>query len=359
MRDNLVGGISRVDHRLEDLYPFARDHRTAEAAHQLLALARKHRAADYLYPANIAGYEIHMFRPRRGRFRLRKGHAKPPAPSDSDGSPRTFFANHHRILSWHRFAFQRNRRDRIFRWTRWQTRYPRAELILLHGTDLAAHQQFRRGHLRLQAADSYIFARPIVDVHVQRVAFAREQRVIGVSHGAGLGGINRLAVTVHPFPHLRKDINGFLGDRAIGFWPDVEQIITAVASAGGQVLNHLLGCFPAVIRALVAPTVIHRHAGFPRGCGGLDVLLRRGKIFRQTGSVVDDDLGLQLANHAIHLRGFPTFGRQGPVDVIPEHVQLAVIRAQFADLPIDVVDESPAGRFVRRAASTVGVMPIH
>lgn len=59
MRDDLVIAVSRVEGRLKDLDPFARDHGTPQAADQFFALARKHRSADHFDPSDVAADELH------------------------------------------------------------------------------------------------------------------------------------------------------------------------------------------------------------------------------------------------------------------------------------------------------------
>ena len=53
--NNVVGRVSRVDRRLEDLDPLAGDLRTSQAANQLFALAAEHAPDDDLDPARRRG----------------------------------------------------------------------------------------------------------------------------------------------------------------------------------------------------------------------------------------------------------------------------------------------------------------
>ena len=76
VRDDFVARIAVVQNRLEHLDAFARDHGAAQAAHQLFAFSRKHRAADGLDPTQIAGDKIHK---QVGRI-LARG-ASPPVTS--------------------------------------------------------------------------------------------------------------------------------------------------------------------------------------------------------------------------------------------------------------------------------------
>src|SRR6267143_3805414 len=59
MRHDLVGGVTLVDGRLEDLHTLARDFRAAQPPDQLFALAGKHRADDDFDPAHIAFDDVH------------------------------------------------------------------------------------------------------------------------------------------------------------------------------------------------------------------------------------------------------------------------------------------------------------
>src|SRR6185312_2502838 len=77
------------------------------------------------------------------------------------------------------------------------------------------------------------------------------------------------------------------------------------------------------------------------------------------GAVIDENVGLQAAHHFVHLFGFPTGGRQGPIHVVPEDVQFAVVRANLANLAVDVIDKAATGGFIGKAASAVRMMPVH
>ena len=93
--------------------------------------------------------------------------------------------------------------------------------------------------------------------------------------------------------------------------------------------------------------------------GGSDFLLRRGKVARQAVPVVNDDIRLQLENHLVHLRRFPLLCTERPIDVIPEHIDLSVLRHEFADQAVRVFHEPHACRFIGQTSRTIGVVPIH
>ena len=69
------------------------------------------------------------------------------------------------------------------------------------------------------------------------------------------------------------------------------------------------------------------------------MLLRRVKILWGARTVVDDDLGLQLADHGIQLLRTPSLRRVGPAAVVPEDIDLAIVAAQLADLRVHIVDQ--------------------
>ncbi len=121
------------------------------------------------------------------------------------------------------------------------------------------------------------------------------------------------------------------------------------------------GDFQCIVAAIEAPTIVQRHAGFPRAAflRSLDVLLRSGEIAGQQVAVVHDDIGLEREDHLVHALGFPLFGVQRPGHVVPEDVDLAVVGHQLADEAVGVVDEAAARGLVGLADGAVGVVPVH
>src|SRR5260370_32508405 len=64
-----MGRVAIVDDGFENLNALACDHGAPQTPHELFALARKHRAADYFDPAEIACNKIHLFVGQVGNLR--------------------------------------------------------------------------------------------------------------------------------------------------------------------------------------------------------------------------------------------------------------------------------------------------
>ena len=56
---------------------------------------------------------------------------------------------------------------------------------------------------------------------------------------------------------------------------------------------------------------------------------------------------------------FPLFRAERPIDVVPEDVNLSVLRHQFADQAVGVFHKAHTRRLIRQATSAIGVVPIH
>ena len=198
-------------------------------------------------------------------------------------------------------------------------------------------------------------------MHVERVAFAREARVIGAPRLAVIRCVNAVTVAAHPLADFRQRADGFLGHTAIGARPDVQEVVAGVARARNQILNDASRALPIVIGPLVSPTVVESHARLPRAAFFIrgDLLLGSGKIARKLVAIVDDDVWLKLKDHFIHALGLPTKGVERPRDVVPENINFSVIGEQLANVRVNVFDEAPARRLVGGAASAVGMVPVH
>ena len=164
---------------------------------------------------------------------------------------------------------------------------------------------------------------------------------------------------VHPLADGGEDVNRRLRNRAVRLWSYIQQVVAGVTRTGHQIAHNRFRRFPIVICALVAPTVVHGHARFPRLRIRLNVLFGSSEVFDNAGAVIDQNVRLKLAHHFVHLFGLPTFGRQRPVDVIPENVQLAVVRTQLAHLTMDVIHKPASRRFIGLAHRPVRMVPIH
>ena len=196
-------------------------------------------------------------------------------------------------------------------------------------------------------------------MHVECVALPRELRELGAVDLAFIGLVDERRVGVHPLAYFGEDLYRLFWNRTVPFGADVQQIVALILSALEQIADHGFRRLPIIVVVVIAPAIVHCHAGFPRGGRRLDVLFGRGEVFWNAGTIIDENVWLKLANHAIHLFRFPTFGAQRPIDVVPEHGDFAVVAAEFVHLAMNVIDETAARSFVCFAESAIGVVPIH
>jgi hypothetical protein len=180
----------------------------------------------------------------------------------------------------------------------WQTIETKTEFTLLETDRRAAREHLGGERLAFQAADAEGLSGPGVDVNVQSFAATGEGSNFGTLHLADIGVVNEFAMAVHPLADRGQDIDRWLRYRTIGVRANVEQIVAAVARALQQVAHYRFRRLPVVVAAVEAPAVVHGHAGFPGGGAGADLLLGRGEVFRDTGAIVDQNLGLQLPQDA-------------------------------------------------------------
>ena len=202
---------------------------------------------------------------------------------------------------------------------------------------------------------------PELLMDVKRVPFARVISVHIRAKVTALCAVNRRAVVFQPFAHRFQHVNGLFGNRSVRLWPDVQQIVATAARAIDQVGHHRLRRLPRVVIAVEPPAVIEGHAALPGAprLGGAHLLLWRGEIAFETIAVVHDDLRLQPEDHRVHPLGLPLGGRQRPVDVVPQHVDLAVVGHQLANQPVRVFNKPAARRRIGLAGGPVRVMPVH
>ena len=136
---------------------------------------------------------------------------------------------------------------------------------------------------------------------------------------AGLGAVDGLAVDLHPFADFGQALDAGVGEHAFGGGADVEEVIAAFAGAVNQVADEGGGGFPVLVVLVVAPVVVHGHAGFPvhagAEAGGGDFLFGRAVIADALGAlvhaghagagladaVVDDDVGLEAADVVVEV----------------------------------------------------------
>ena len=70
-----------------------------------------------------------------------------------------------------------------------------------------------------------------MDMHKQRVAGAGETGKVGAARLALVRPVDGVAVLAHPLTHLLQHAHRFFGNRSVTTWADVQQIISAIASA--------------------------------------------------------------------------------------------------------------------------------
>ena len=139
-------------------------------------------------------------------------------------------------------------------------------------------------------------------MHVKRVAFAGEARVIGAPRLAGIRCVDAASIAAHPLADFRQHADRFFRHAAIGAGPDVQKVVAGVARARNQILNYASRALPIVIGTLVSPTVVESHARLPGPTFFVrsDLLFGSGKIARKLVAIVYDDVRLKLEDHFIH-----------------------------------------------------------
>ena len=112
-----------------------------------------------------------------------------------------------------------------------------------------------------------------------------------------MGSVDRCSVDGEPLAYLVKTL--YLGwwDDSLGVWPDVEKVVPSLAGDVDQVAQQGLGRLEVMVIGLIAPGVVHGHAGFPVTAGiafRRDVLLGCfGVAFvASTEPVVPDEVGM-------------------------------------------------------------------
>src|SRR5690348_2638683 len=103
-----------------------------------------------------------------------------------------------------------------------------------------------------------------MNMRIERVSLARETQIIAPTRLTWIRFANGRAVLAHPITDGREDAHRFFRNRTIGLWPNVQKIVAAVARTGDQIANDRRRTLPIKVRAVITPTVIQSHAGFPR-----------------------------------------------------------------------------------------------
>ena len=127
----------------------------------------------------------------------------------------------------------------------------------------------------------------------------------------GLGVVDRFAVDAEPLAHLAEAFGFRGGDVAVGVGADVEEVVAALAGDVDEVAEEGFGGLEVGVVGLVAPGVVHGHAGLPVATGealGRDVLLGRLGVagVGAAEAVVPDEVGV-LVEEGDDLAG--EFGR--------------------------------------------------
>src|ERR1700687_2607942 len=94
---------------------------------------------------------------------------------------------------------------------------------------------------------------------------------------------------------LGQDAYRLFGNGAVRLGADIQQIVSCVVRAIDEVAHDRLRSLPGVIRLVISPTFIQRHAGFPGATAfvGDNLLFRRCEITWESVEIVSDDDGLQ------------------------------------------------------------------
>ena len=140
--------------------------------------------------------------------------------------------------------------------------------------------------------------------------------------------VNEVSIGIHPTANAGEDFDNSSGIEPSALGPYIEKVIPVAAGATHEISYDRFGRFPIIVCSLITPTIIHRHARFPWLGRCLNVLFRSGEILRYSGAVVDENVRLKLANHPIHLYGFPAICGERPRNVVPKNVKLSVIGAE-------------------------------
>ena len=128
------------------------------------------------------------------------------------------------------------------------------------------------GDLAAQAGDIELaVSRPFEDVKEQCATVSAQAlgaaAPVEFEEGAGGGAINRLAIFAHPRTDGLHPLDAGSWDLAFRRGPEVEKEISTLADAIDEGLDEFGGGFPILVVALVAPSLVHGHAGLPIAAG--------------------------------------------------------------------------------------------
>ena len=197
-----------------------------------------------------------------------------------------------------------------------------------------------------------------VDVEALRLRVPRVARAVGLLERLGRhrAAVDGAGVAVHPLGEGVEARHRAVVEVAARRGADVHDEVAAAGDVADQHLDALLLALPRRLVAVVAPRAGEGLAALPRRDGavraargvlGLELLGRDDvRRLRQVQAVVEDDVGLQLANELHELLALPVGAalaaravvlvlRVGEVE--PEDVDLPVLREQLRHLVAHVL----------------------
>src|SRR5258706_10499970 len=176
---------------------------------------------------------------------------------------RTFTTDEISVLQGLGLALDGDSGDRMIRCFVGEAGEAHSESILLEFDLLAAGEKPRGLHPRFQSRERDRFSGPKINVHVESVSLAREGRVIRFMRLAAVLGMDGLAIARSPAPDLGQDAHRLFRDRAAWLGANIDKIVSRIMGTVDEIAHDGLWSFPSVIRLVISPTFIQRHAGFP------------------------------------------------------------------------------------------------
>ncbi len=201
---------------------------------------------------------------------------------------------------------------------------------------------------------------PFQHVQVDRVPLPSGYAPLGRLVRPAGRPVDRLAVLRQPRAHFTVSLRLARIDPPIRHRAGIEGQVPPTARAADQQVQALLQRLHRLIRAEPRPAGVHRDAALPRAVDleAPDPLLGCIEVARQAGPVVDDRSRLKRVDHPEQPRAVPILCRAAePVE--PDAIDPPVVRAQLADLAVEVLDvlRVPLGPVVRVVPVGLGVVP--
>src|SRR6202041_1724456 len=101
-------------------------------------------------------------------------------------------------------------------------------------------------------------------MHKQGIADASEIPISGTPDLARFSLVDGLSIRAQPPANLFQNPHGLFRNRAVTPGTYIQQIISTIAGARDQDANDGPRRLPLVIRTVISPALIQRHATFPR-----------------------------------------------------------------------------------------------